>query len=440
MLYLLLLVLVLIFVFVVFLDKDIFSPSAIICESYILAVLCAMLNIKNWNISLSMNTFKMIIIGVLSFVIPSLILLHTYLKRKQVDSNIDDKKKSFVLNKRIYLLFIVLQFITLFLYLYYVIKTVGGIQGLFNLSDIMQDYREGTSYGDLESQIPTFVNQCVKVSQLIAYISLYYLIHYKIIKRKNSLKIINIISIVLYLILSLLSGGRYRMISFFLGTILMWFMLNSKIKESKVNLKSIVKVLSIVILILFVFSQSRTMVGRTSEDDFVSYISTYFGGSIQSLNLYLDDSYVKSEFFGKETFYAINNTLSKFGIIEPYRMHLEFRTSNGSSLGNVYTALRCFYQDFGYYGVVFLQGILGIFWTGWYKKIRKNKNLWMFDSSIIFYCIYINCLFFNSYRDNFFSSTLSVATLTTIIYFIIIKKVLVKEIIEKDELEECDKI
>lgn len=427
MLYVLLMILIGIFMFVIIADKDIFSPAAIICESYMLAVICASLNIELWNISLSIKTLKIILIGVLSFVIPSLILLHTYIKDKKND--VEEEQMRFSLNKKIYIVFLILQVITLFLYLFYVVKTIGGTGPTFSISKILYIYRQETSYNGLESQIPTFVNQLVKVSQLIGYISLYYFMYNKIVlKNKNECKTMNILSMVLYILVSMLSGGRYKMISFFLAMIVMYLLLNYKVKRKNTNIKQVFKITFIIVAILFVFSQTRAIVGRTSEDSFVTYISSYFGGSIQSLNLYLDDSYVKSDIFGKETFYAINNTLSKFDIVEPYRMHLEFRTSNGVSTGNVYTALRCFYQDFGISGIVVMQALLAIIWTSWYKKLKKDRKIFEFDSSLLFYCMFINCLFFNSYRDNFFSSTLSVSTLSIIIYFIIVKKLLIKKV------------
>ena len=40
-----------------------------ICESYILAVLCTMYNIDYWKVDLSFKTMKVILFGVLSFVI-----------------------------------------------------------------------------------------------------------------------------------------------------------------------------------------------------------------------------------------------------------------------------------------------------------------------------------------------------------------------------------
>lgn len=428
MIYFLLFLIIIIFLIVLKNDKNLFSPSAIICESYILAVLCAIINIDKWNINISIKTFQIIIIGILSFVIPSFFLLHCRFKQNDANKNKKCYLYGYSINKQIYLLLIFIQFIALALYLYYVIKTIGGIGNVFKISEILRDYREETAYGDLESLVPTYVNQLVKISQVVSYISLYNIFYMKMIKKsKNDSLILNIVSVILFIALSLLSGGRYKMISLFLAALVMGYTIMKKITNSRINTKNITKVFLLIVAIVLCFSKTRTLVGRTNDDDFVSYVSSYFGGSIELLDLYLRDPIENDGIFGKESFYALNSALAKFGIMPKYRMHLEFRSSNGIIIGNVYTAFRCFYHDFGIIGVIALQALLAIIWTYWYKRIMKQENLLKFNSSFIFYCMFVNCLFFNSYRDNFLSSTLSVATITMILYFAIIKRVLIKE-------------
>lgn len=430
MIYTLLIILIIVFCLVLFFDRDIFSPAALICESYLLALVCAIMNIFLWNINLSFSTMQIILIGVFSFVIPSWFLLRFNNKNNgfQYNKNIIIKDKHFNIRKGIYIFFIFLQAIVIVLYFYYVIKTIGGVGNVFNFSKIMNEYREGTSYGDLDSLVPTYVNQLVKVSQIIAYISMYNILYQKIVLiKKNKLFAFNIISIILYIVLTLLSGGRYKMISFIIGTLIMWNIISRKVNNKKFNFKYTLKIVIIIFASLLVFSQTRTLVGRTNDSSFISYISSYFGGSIELLDLYMRNPIRETKIIGKESFYALNSTLSKLGIVEQYRMHLEFRSSNGIVIGNVYTALRCFYHDFGMMGVISLQLLLSIIWTCWYKRIKRNNCIYKFDSSMLFYCMFINCLFLNSYRDNFFSSTVSLSTITMIIYFIVIKKLLINE-------------
>ncbi len=422
MIYYLLIVLIIFFLIVIAIDKDVFSPSAMICESYILAVFCASLNIKKWGIDLSSSTFYMIVLGILAFIIPSIITGHFTLKNKKREKKVNNTKK-FKLNRQTYIVLIFFQMITLILYFYYVKKTVGSISSLF---DMMQTYREGVAYGNLESQIPTFVNQMFKISQIVAFISFYYLIYCKfILKENNKYKLLNILSILLFLVLSLFSGGRYKMVAFILGCIALCYFLLNTTKKIKINIKFVTKISIVVLAIMLIFSNTRTLVGRTNTSGFTDYISSYFGGSIELLDLYIENPIQKSSIWGKETFYGINKTLSKFGVVEKYSGNLEFRKSNGIYIGNVYTSFRIYHYDFGYIGIVILQMILAIFWTLWYKKIKNDENNKSLNMNIYFYSMFVSCLWLSSYTDSFFSSIVSSSTITLIIYYLIIQKILI---------------
>ena len=85
MIYTLFILLIIILLVSYFFTKDIFSPPCMICESYVLAVYCAILNIDKWDISLSEKTLFIIFYGVLIFVITyfACSLLSKYKKQKE---------------------------------------------------------------------------------------------------------------------------------------------------------------------------------------------------------------------------------------------------------------------------------------------------------------------------------------------------------------------
>lgn len=432
MIYLLLLAILIIFFMVICVDRDIFSPSAIICESYLLAVCCAIVNIKIWNIDLKPKTVDLILLGILVFIIVSLFIIHTTIKKKENDKK--GKIEFIEVNKFNYKILVFIQILTVIIYLVYVIKAVGGLSSFTSFSNLMNYYRENTAYGELETGIPTYVNQLVKISKILGYISLYIIIRDTLIAKRRKMKkhdknILYVISIFSFIVLTLLSGGRFGLISYVLGALVMWAILKDRIYETKTTIKirQVFKIVCFVIIVMVLFSNLRGVVGRKNDDGFIQYVSSYFGGSIQLFDMFLDRPIKKSEIFGKETFYGINRTLSQLGIIEPYKMHLEFRESNGVVIGNVYTSFRNFYYDFGMCGIVVLQIILAIFWSLYYKKIKKEKNVCEFDYLLIIYCMYINTLFLHSYRDTFYSTVITVSTVTTIIYLFIIKKIIIKE-------------
>lgn len=432
MIYLLLLAILIIFFIVIYVDRDIFSPSAIICESYLLAVCCAIVNIKVWNIDLNSQTVFLILLGIFVFVAVSLFIVHTTIKKKEPNKR--GKIKFIRVNKFNYKILVFIQILTVIIYFIYVVKAVGGLSSFTNFSNLMNYYRENTAYGELETGIPTYVNQLVKISKILGYISTYIIIRNTLIaKRKKEEKkeknILYIISIFSFVVLSLLSGGRFGLISYVLGVLVMWMTLKDRIYEIKtsISLRQVLKIICFILVVMIIFSNLRGWVGRKNDDNFIQYISSYFGGSIQLFDMFLNSPIPKSEIFGKETFYGINRTLAQLGIIEPYKMHLEFRESNGIVIGNVYTSFRNFYYDFGTYGIVILQIVMAIFWSIYYKKIKKEKNVCKFDYPLIIYCMFIDKLFLHSYRDTFYSTVLTVSMITIIIYLFVIKKIIIKE-------------
>lgn len=439
MIYYLLFIIIVLFLIVLLIDKDIFSPSAIICESYILSICCAIINKDVWNLTMSKKTMYLLLLGISMFIIVSELIVHIKLKNTIKTKNSEKTFNKIEINKTYYRIFVIIQIITIFVYFSYVLKVVGGISSFSNFSNLMNYYRENTSYGELDTGIPTIVNQFVKISKILAYFSSYIFIVNRSIDKKNGKKdkennFLYCVSIVSYGILSLLSGGRFDLIAFCISSIVTWKIVSDIISENKGlnNIKNVMKILVVTLIIMIAFSNLRNIVGRTNKEGLVEYISKYFGGSIQLLDLYMENPTMNKDVLGKETFYGINRTLSKFGLVKNYKMHLEFRAKNGIVIGNVYTSFRNFYSDFGIYGVIILQIILSIFWSLYYKKIKRKNDLKKFDINLVIYCMYINTLFLHSFRDSFFSTVITISTITTIIYLLIVKKIIIKEVKTND--------
>ena len=191
--------------------------------------------------------------------------------------------------------------------------------------------------------------------------------------------------------------------------------------------KNLIKIAIIMLIVLYLFSFTRTLVGRTSKDNFIDYISRYFGGSIQLFDMYLENPTPKSNIWGKETFFGINKFLSQIGVINAnYTLHLEFRSSNGVSLGNVYTSFRRMIQDFGVSGLIILNFLFGIIMTCYYNFIKNSKSIDKISLKYIFYFMILHSVVLTPFSDFFFSTILSINYLNIAFYMIIISFVLRK--------------
>lgn len=434
MIYLLLFFLVNLFLVAFLFTNDILSPACIICESYIIAVGCAIFNVEKWNISLRFYTVVLILIGTSVFVFVSIFMKNIYSKKNYYISNASTVKKYdnnfnliYIEDWKVYLLE-VMQLIILLLYIKAFMKSAGSLGAFSSFKDLMEAYRFVTSYGDgLDIPISTLVSQVTKISKAFAYISLYVILHNMIIcKKLNTHKIFEkkyLFSFILYLPLTILSGGRFELLVFIIAALMIWFILDSYYnKRGNIALKKVFKIVAIVIFCILAFSATRTLVGRESNSGTIEYFSEYFGGSIELLDLYLENPTPKSTILGEDTFTATNKLAYQLGIYDSYSsLHSEFRFSNGVTVGNVYTAYRSYYHDFGMTGVIVLQSLLSIIITLYYENIKIKANKCTINISIIMYCIIIHTIFLNSYREFFYSTVISINYLILLICLIVIK-------------------
>ncbi len=431
LLYLMCVIILLFLIFSLIITKDIFSPPSIICESYLIAILCTIYNVKLWDFELHLNTFFIMLLGLLSFIIPSFLMV----KQKSIkNTNIDKNTISLIkYPKSTMMLLNVIAFIIFVIYMFYFFKAIGSFSNFTEFSQKMEIYRENTQFLGVE-YIPTLVNFFSKFCRAFAYINIYILINNILYCKFYKIKINNIFnnlfSIILYIPLTLTSGARFDLIIFFISSLIMFAILYKKIYCKNLNIKKVIKITLLIFVILLFFSQSRTLVGRTSKSDTMTYITNYFGGGIACFDMYMQDTKVKTDILGQELFFGINKFLGQLNIISVNNESdsMKFRISNsGVLIGNIYTGFRKMHHDFGVAGILFFQIILALIFNKLYYSIL-NKEILKSDLSlkILIYSSIIYCLVLHSFSEFFYSSVLSFNYLAIFIMMIFIKFVLKK--------------
>jgi oligosaccharide repeat unit polymerase len=210
--------------------------------------------------------------------------------------------------------------------------------------------------------------------------------------------------------------------------VLVYFLLTKKSKgwNKRVKGSTIFKIALGAIAVLVLFVAVRTFVGRSNAEDPFYYITKYAGGSIQLLDLFIKNPISESSIWGKETFYAMYKFLGpKLGHSDwVYVFAKEFRRSNGVALGNVYTALRCYYYDFGYIGCIICTGIVGFVFSIVYANIHRNKLKNGVDMRLFLYAYlsYSYCLF----SVNYYFDYLNFGFIKYIIFMYLIRWFLLK--------------
>ena len=413
MLYILIILLIILWGFSwLSLGKDFFQPSCLVNLSFLATVFCALLMKSQWRYEYHLVTIWIIFLGLISIYIANLFFYkyQNVFKKNRVQQTeaLTVTKVSVVLCA----LMVGVQIVGIVLYGWEILRIAGGGN---SISAIMSAFRNSVSYGT-EQSVSFVATQFLNVSFVICLVSLYILIKNALLQGlKGSIRFL--LPIVLYVFGSLMTGGRFGTLIIITAGITMYAVLYHRVFSRRFTWKIRFKIALFVILALVAFYFVRELIGRTSvssqNQNFVEYIGTYVGGALPLFDMYLQDPVASSAIIGKETFYAINSQLIEWGLIdvEQYLTHLEFRSINGYSLGNVYTGFRRNIQDFGILGMFILQFVFSSIMSGFYNKIKRNSS----EYSIILYCSIAYVLFLHGVNDNFYTRVISFGELVIII-------------------------
>ena len=174
------------------------------------------------------------------------------------------------------------------------------------------------------------------------------------------------------------------------------------------------------------FVALRSIVGRDASKDPLSYLTFYAGCPFAALDIFLKKPVSRPDIWGKETFYYLNQG---FGILLRrtdlrYNFFKEFtRSPNGTYIGNVYTALRPPYKDFGLGGMCVYMVVMGLFYTYLYCKVRKKSGRNRIDFLLLLYSYFAYTFFMYFY--NCYNSFITITFLKNIIYMLLIRWFLV---------------
>ena len=429
MIYLLLiaLIIMLIISYIVF-ERDLLAPPVVLNAVYVLSTLFAIYNIDTWAIQLHSNTFWVIVLGNLSFLI-TCIIIHSFFqkkkKRKTVDKNIiNESDKNFNIShinvhfsKIIFVTIIMIAFA--FLYIK-IVQNMAHSYGYANdYAQMMANYRSNTSYGD--DELPSWLMRYNRLMMSCVYVLIYIFINNMIYNSKNKKNYLLLIPILIYCISSLFGAARTAILCYFIySMVLVYIILNKKYNfVSKINRKYIIRGVICLTLFFIFFISSKGIVGRTDEMNGLYYISFYAGGSIELLDLYLQNPTYSIK-FGEEIFRGFRVILAKFGLCTQSGIsHMEFRNSvNGIGVGNVYTSYRKYIHDFGYGSIFIFQIVEAIFFSIWYEKIKNRKLKNGIDVSLLFFAYFNTSLFRHSIQESFFSSYIPEIFITGLFMYI----------------------
>lgn len=411
------LTILLLWFFVIIISRDVFSPSAIICESYLIAIACSLYNYEKWGMDFHLNTFFTILIGIIIFVFVSAIYNTTRKKEKTVEK----REISLIKFERtnIVAILLIISFVIAIIYFIYFFQALNSISAS-SFSEKMEIYRHRTTRSGIV-YIPTIVNFLIKFCRALAIIYTYIIInnvmYYKInnIKMKDSNLFFYIVGILIYIPISASSGARFDLIIYILSCIMVWYILYNRHSIKKMNFQKLVKLGIIFVLIIIIFGETKNIFGRNNNsNEMLDYFTQYFGGSIHCFDVYLQKERESCEVFGQELFSGIRKFLYQLRILPENKISKDIGEfvymNNGEAIGNIYSAFRNMHHDFGYIGIIIFQMLLAIIFNKFYNyilKYRTNEKNNYIDYSVLVYSSSVFCLFLHSYSEYFFCTILS---------------------------------
>lgn len=400
-------------------EGDMLAPAFIVCAMYTFSVGCALINKTAWKLDdFSMMTFGVLVSGALVFIAINIfcrmIFAPKALNRQSIE-RIDIRK-----GVTDFIIIFDAIFLVAWVYNVYLISSHYGATG--TLGVMMSVYRAQTSYSS-EASMPGVLSQLLKIVTACAYIYLFAFINNAIIDSWKKYKEY-LVPIILYLIVSLFSSNRLNMLYVVAAAVTYYFLLKKyQLGKPKRSLKLICRIIGAFLLILLVFYGVRLLVGRLTSEDagLIEYITKYAGGSIKLLDLYFNNP-VKSKIWGKETFPSLIGNLKGFGLMDfdDYIVHKEFRRVNGMNIGNIYTAYRSWYADFGMTGIITLNIGFASFYNIYYYVLMRKNNI-AHRQLIIMYGYLVPALFLHSIDDYFYKYVFCMGfALYVIVFYVMI--------------------
>lgn len=399
-------------------DRDIFSPGVIVSGTFLISIYIAMYVDSSINMELSSETSRILLFGIGSIVVVNIISKFFYkLIKKTVYRHLSITISPIKVRYRTFVLF--------FSSFIFIISAVEVLRLAFSLggvglSGLIHAFRMNTISGD--EQLPSIISNLITINNAIGFLGCYIVVNNYFATKKIDQ---GLSLLILYpSLIGLLSGARGYIIQYlvFIFTLYYFFYLITK-KEKYIDKIIVGKMLVFFTGLFAFFYLIKFVIGRTDTLDFFDYICMHLVYPLKLLDLFVGEHNPLSLIWGEETFTHLIATLSKWGIVNTtanYNSYANFRALNGISLGNVYTAFRAYYSDFGMAGVIIIPGMISLIASWFYYKFRTQKviKIKFVNWPLFFYAYLVYGLIMMFYSNQILEYTCDIGFLKKIIIWV----------------------
>lgn len=235
------------------------------------------------------------------------------------------------------------------------------------------------------NKFPTILSVLFYLNTFMTVYAFYGLLNIDTLDKKKVLGVI-----ALLLLISVFKSNKTSFLVIFIGIL---YILKRK---KRLKLTSLIYAITILIILLSLVTYNRGDYDFDSDAGLENFMYIYLLSPLTAFDLLLNNEIsLNAGAIGSGTFAFL------FKIINAFGTNLEI-----ADLGewvyvplptNVFTVMRGFYLDGGYWGIFFMACVLGSIWGILYQLQHKGHKVY-----IVFYATMISSLFFQSFGDYFF--------------------------------------
>lgn len=398
-------------------NNDIITPSFLFTTSFFGATLFASIYAKRWHLGLHLNTFLVIFLGVLEFLLISYLVKKIFELNKKKETSLYFWSPQYIHIDNIKLLFFLgFEIFTILYSVYTVVKLVNG--SMSDFTSAVVKYRNMNMFWGERLVLPRVVSYSRIIVNAGGYWFGYILVNNFFVQKKLNFNVLFIV--ILSAISSYILGGRNGLINIIVGLVCSYFIISNRTKGFRKSMKfsTLIKLALLFIIVLSSFESLALLIGRSGFEGAsrLDYLAIYIGAPIKNLDSYLQE-FIPNTGIGNQTFINLINWIGpKLGLSGTgYYLDLPYRTVDAMTLGNVYTTFYAFIYDYGYVGVSILVMIMAVISQIMYELVKKMYKGSPMPISSLIYSYTSSLLLMSFFSNKFFEQIFNINLIQTII-------------------------
>ena len=374
--------------------RDFLSPTFLLSASFLMTSMIFLWNVDNWELKINWLLIVYVATAMISFSFGSIIVRPSSKYIKAVDNS------EVIISRvegRSFIDLAVISVVCTLVYLFNTFNVIGN-ENIYSISNLLRAKYE---YNISTNESNILINQMMEIPIAIAYVNTF-LLFFAHDKRIFLKKAGIYISLIAFFVLVICMTDRNVFLRYVIYTVCLWILFyknKSNVSKRKQNMFILKRVMIILVIVSICFFFLGRIKAYTSN--FERAIGIYGGSGLYNFNLTINND--EQLQWGKETFKTlistINTIIGKRSNVVSHGTFITYRSSNGYVYSsNIYSSLKSFKSDFGYFGVIIFPMFLGMFFEFLYQFAKRK----IYGFSWIFYSMCIYPILYFCIADQFF--------------------------------------